>query len=163
VVTSPPPTGREHAQHYLWRFWKSVPKQGYLTIFDRSWYARCWWNAWRDSARRHAWRRAYEEINEFERMLVDGGIAVIKFWLHIDQDEQLRRFKAREETSYKNWKITEEDWRNRGKWRNTKCRRGHDPENLDHLFPLDRGGLERQTLTPGSRCWKRSSDNFPRS
>jgi len=116
VVTSPTPTNREHAQHYLWRFWKNIPQKGFLTIFDRSWYGRTLVERVEGFCATDAWQRAYKEINEFEKMLVDGGIIIIKFWLQIDKEEQLRRFKAREEISYKSWKITEEDWRNRGKW-----------------------------------------------
>ena len=116
VLTPHPPTNEELAQHYLRRFWKNVPRAGFLAIFDRSWYARLLLERVEGLCTTEAWQRAYKEINEFEKMLTDYGTVVIKFWLHIDKDEQLRRFKAREETPHKRWKLTDEDWRNRGKW-----------------------------------------------
>ena len=116
VVTTRMPTSEELAQHYLWRFWKNIPQTGFLTIFDRSWYGRVLVERVEGFCPTEAWQRAYQEINEFEKMLADGGIIIVKFWLQIDKAEQLRRFKDREETSYKSWKITDEDWRNRGKW-----------------------------------------------
>jgi polyphosphate:AMP phosphotransferase len=116
VITTYTPTSEELAQHYLWRFWKDIPKNGFLTIFDRSWYGRVLVERVEGLCPTEAWQRAYKEINEFEKMLVDGGFLLVKFWLQIDKEEQLRRFKNREETPYKNWKINEEDWRNRGKW-----------------------------------------------
>jgi AMP-polyphosphate phosphotransferase len=116
VVTTFMPTSEELAQHYLWRFWKDIPKKGFLTIFDRSWYGRVLVERVEGLCPTEAWQRAYKEINEFEKMLVDERILIVKFWLQIDKEEQLRRFKTREDIPYKNWKITEEDWRNRGKW-----------------------------------------------
>lgn len=116
VATTHMPTSEELAQQYLWRFWRNIPKKGFLTIFDRSWYGRVLVERVEKFCPTDAWQRAYKEINEFEKMLVDGGIIIVKFWLQIAKEEQLRRFKAREEIPYKNWKITEEDWRNRGKW-----------------------------------------------
>lgn len=116
VSTTPAPTREELAQHYLWRFWKELPRAGQLTIFDRSWYGRVLVERVEGLCAAEAWRRAYREINEFERMLVESGMVLCKFWMQIDKDEQLRRFKARQETPHKRWKITDEDWRNRGKW-----------------------------------------------
>ncbi len=116
VVPVGPPTAEEKAHHYLWRFWKNVPKAGHITIFDRSWYGRVLVERVEGLCTRVEWERAYREINEFERQLTDFGTVIVKFWLHIDRDEQLRRFKAREQTPHKHWKITEEDWRNREKW-----------------------------------------------
>ncbi len=109
------PTEEERAQHYLWRFWRCLPRAGRMTIFDRSWYGRVLVERIEGFASVDEWRRAYEEINDFEEQLLEHGIVLLKFWLHIDQEEQLRRFKAREETPYKRWKLTAEDWRNREK------------------------------------------------
>lgn len=116
VVPIAAPNDEEKAHHYLWRFWKHVPKAGHITIFDRSWYGRVLVERVEGFCTEEEWRRAYEEINEFERQLADFGTVMVKFWLHIGADEQLRRFQARQETPYKSWKIGEEDWRNRGKW-----------------------------------------------
>jgi polyphosphate kinase 2 (PPK2 family) len=116
VVTTPAPTREEKAHHYLWRFWLNIPKAGFLTIFDRSWYGRVLVERIEHLCTTDEWKRAYKEINEFEKMLTNSGLVVIKFWLHIDKDEQLKRFKRRESLPYKQWKITDEDWRNREKW-----------------------------------------------
>jgi polyphosphate kinase 2 (PPK2 family) len=117
VVPVAAPTAEEKAHHFLWRFWRDLPKAGHITIFDRSWYGRVLVERVERLCLEEEWKRAYREINEFERQLADFGTVLVKFWLHIDQDEQLRRFQAREENPYKNWKITQEDWRNREKWR----------------------------------------------
>jgi polyphosphate kinase 2 (PPK2 family) len=93
-----------------------VPKAGHITIFDRSWYGRVMVERIEGFCSETDWKRAYREIREFEAMCADSGMVIVKFWLHIDQDEQLRRFKQREKLSYKQWKITDEDWRNRKKW-----------------------------------------------
>jgi len=116
VIPVGPPTAEEKSRHFLWRFWREVPKAGHITIFDRSWYERVLVERVEGFCTEDEWRRAYQEINEFERQLADFGTVIVKFWVHIDQDEQLRRFRAREETPSKQWKITEEDWRNREKW-----------------------------------------------
>ena len=116
VIPIAAPTDEERAHHYLWRFWRHLPRAGRLTIFDRSWYGRVLVERVEGFATPAEWRRAYAEINQFEEELDDHGIVVVKFWLHITPDEQLRRFKEREQSSFKNWKITEEDWRNRAKW-----------------------------------------------
>ena len=110
------PTEEEHAQHYLWRFWRPLPRAGRMVIFDRSWYGRVLVERVEGFADEAAWQRAYGEINDFEAQLIDHGMAVAKYWIHIDKDEQLRRFKARQATPHKRWKITDEDWRNREKW-----------------------------------------------
>jgi len=128
------PSKEELAQHYLWRFWKVLAKDGKMTIYDRSWYGRVLVERIEKLAREDEWERAYDEINEFEDQLVDHGSLVFKFWLHIDKDEQLRRFKAREKTPHKRHKITDEDWRNREKWDayehavNEMIARTHSPE-----------------------------------
>ena len=116
VVPIAAPTGLEKSHHYLWRFWNALPKAGHITIFDRSWYGRVLVERVEGFCIEDEWRRAYREINEFERQLADFGTAIVKFWLHIDQDEQLCRFQARQNTPEKQWKITEEDWRNREKY-----------------------------------------------
>jgi polyphosphate:AMP phosphotransferase len=110
------PTDEERAQHYLWRFWRQLRRDGRATIFDRSWYGRVLVERVEQFARREEWHRAYSEINQFEKQLVDHGCILLKFWIHISADEQIRRFKAREEEPHKRHKITEEDWRNREKW-----------------------------------------------
>lgn len=116
IVQITAPTEEEHAQHYLWRFWRHLPRAGRMTIFDRSWYGRVLVERVEGFADEAAWKRAYGEINDFEEQLTDHGIVVAKYWIHIDKDEQLRRFKARQATPHKRWKITAEDWRNREKW-----------------------------------------------
>ena len=116
VVPIAAPTTLEKSHHYLWRFWNKVPKAGHITIFDRSWYGRVMVERVEGFCYEEEWRRAFREINEFERQLTDFGTAIIKFWLHIDQEEQLRRFEARQNTPEKQWKITDEDWRNREKY-----------------------------------------------
>ncbi len=110
------PTDEEKAQHYLWRFWRQIPRAGRVTIYDRSWYGRVLVERVEGFASDEEWRRAYAEINDFEEQLVESGVVLLKFWLHIDQEEQLHRFKQREQTSYKKHKITDEDWRNRDRW-----------------------------------------------
>jgi polyphosphate kinase 2 (PPK2 family) len=110
------PTDEEKAHHYLWRFWRHVPRAGYITIYDRSWYGRVLVERVEGFATNAEWRRAYAEINQFEEQLVESGAILFKFWLQISQEEQLQRFKDRENTPYKRYKITDEDWRNREKW-----------------------------------------------
>ena len=110
------PTVEEYQHHYLWRFWNKLPNYGQMVIFDRSWYGRVLVERVESFASDKEWKRAYQEINEFERLLVDDGAIVIKFYLHITKDEQLLRFKRREGDPYKHWKISDEDWRNRRKW-----------------------------------------------
>jgi len=109
------PTDEEKAHHYLWRFWRHIPRAGYITIFDRSWYGRVLVERVEGFATNAEWRRAYDEINQFEEQLVESGVVLFKFWLHVSDEEQLRRFKEREAVPYKRYKITAEDWRNRDK------------------------------------------------
>ncbi len=109
------PTDEELARHYLWRFWRHVPMSGYVTIYDRSWYGRVLVERVEGYAKPEEWKRAYSEINDFEEQLVDNKNILIKFWLQISSDEQLARFKDREDTPWKNYKITSDDWRNRDK------------------------------------------------
>jgi len=110
------PTEEERAQPYLWRFWRSVPRLGRVTIFDRSWYGRVLVERVEGFCVEADWMRAYSEINDFEEQLTERGAIVCKFWLQISKAMQLKRFKEREKTSFKHFKITEEDWRNRKKW-----------------------------------------------
>lgn len=110
------PTDEENAHHYLWRFWRRLQRDGRATLFDRSWYGRVLVERVEGFASTEEWSRAYSEINRFERQLVAHGCIVLKFWIHISPEEQLRRFKAREKEPHKRHKITEEDWRNREKW-----------------------------------------------
>lgn len=116
IIPIAAPTDEEKAHHYLWRFWHHISRAGDLTIYDRSWYGRVLVERVEDLASPEEWMRAYAEINDFEAQLVEHGILITKFWIHITPDVQLRRFKAREETPYKNYKLTEEDFRNRQKW-----------------------------------------------
>ena len=116
VIQVAAPSEEERAQHYLWRFWKHLPQAGRLTIFDRSWYGRVLVERVEGFAQPGEWMRAYDEIVDFERQLTSSGLVVVKFWIHISKDEQFRRFKERETISYKKWKLTAEDWRNREKW-----------------------------------------------
>ncbi len=110
------PTGDDKAHHYLYRFWRRLPPRGQIAVFDRSWYGRVLVERVEGFARPEEWQRAYAEINEFERQLVEFGTIVVKFWLHLSPEEQLRRFQERQSIPYKAWKLTEEDWRNREKW-----------------------------------------------
>ncbi len=115
VVPIAAPNDLEKSHHYLWRFWVQMPKAGHITIFDRTWYGRVLVERVEGFCSEPEWRRAYREINEMEQHLTHAGAVLLKFWLHIDPAEQLRRFKEREKLAYKQWKITEEDWRNRKK------------------------------------------------
>jgi polyphosphate kinase 2 (PPK2 family) len=117
VVPIAAPNDIELAHHYLWRFWKEIPKAGHITIFDRSWYGRVMVERVEGFCSEAEWRRAYREINEMEQHIADFGTVLFKFWLHIDPEEQLRRFEGRQRTAHKRWKITDEDWRNRKKAR----------------------------------------------
>ena len=113
-IASPEP--HEKARHYLWRFWTRLPKTGHIAIFDRSWYGRVMVERLEGFCSTNDWQRAYNEINEFEKELSQWGAVIIKFWVQIDKDTQLERFTDRQNTPEKQWKITEEDWRNREKW-----------------------------------------------
>jgi AMP-polyphosphate phosphotransferase len=110
------PTQEEYQHHYLWRFWSKLPLYGQIAIFDRSWYGRVLVERVEGFATPIEWKRAYREINEFERLLVEDGTLIVKVYFHITKEEQLDRFKRREADPLKHWKITEEDWRNRRKW-----------------------------------------------
>jgi polyphosphate:AMP phosphotransferase len=116
VISVAAPTDEERAHHYLWRFWRHLPRAGRVTVYDRSWYGRVLVERVEGFASDEAWRRAYLEINDFEQQLAEAGVVLAKFWLHISPEEQLRRFEERQSTEYKRHKITDEDWRNREKW-----------------------------------------------
>jgi polyphosphate:AMP phosphotransferase len=116
VIPVAKPTDEEKAHHYLWRFWRHLPRAGMITIYDRSWYGRVLVERLEGFATEAEWKRAYKELNEFELELSEHGVIVIKFWLNISKEEQLRRFRDREKTSYKKHKMQDEDWRNRRKW-----------------------------------------------
>jgi polyphosphate kinase 2 (PPK2 family) len=110
------PKGDDATHHYMWRFWNRLPEAGQIAIFDRSWYGRVMVERVEGFCTEPEWKRAYREINNFERQLVDFGAILFKFWLHIDKDEQLRRFEGRAGDARRSWKLTDEDWRNRRKW-----------------------------------------------
>ncbi|MGN0368073.1 MAG: polyphosphate:AMP phosphotransferase [Wujia sp.] len=113
-IASPLP--HEKSRHFLWRFWTRLPKSGHIAIFDRTWYGRVMVERLEGFCSENDWQRAYNEINEFEKELADWGAVIVKFWVQIDKDTQLERFTQRQNTPEKQWKITDEDWRNREKW-----------------------------------------------
>lgn len=110
------PNDIEKAHHYLWRFWNRMPKDGHIAIFDRTWYGRVMVERVEGFCTTKEWKRAFKEINQMEQQLVNHGAVVLKFWLHIDKEEQEKRFTERQNNPEKSWKITGEDWRNREKW-----------------------------------------------
>jgi AMP-polyphosphate phosphotransferase len=116
VIPVAAPTEEERAQPYLWRFWRNIPPRGGMAIFDRSWYGRVLVERVEGFCSELAWMRAYQEINDFENELIEAGAIVVKFWMAVTPEEQLRRFNERKKIAYKNYKITDEDWRNRKKW-----------------------------------------------
>ncbi|OIR06175.1 thymidylate kinase [mine drainage metagenome] len=116
VIPTAAPTDEERVQHYLWRFWRHLPRAGRVTVFDRSWYGRVLVERIEGFAAADEWMRAYAEINDFEEQLAQANAVVLKFWIQITKDEQYRRFKERETVAFKAWKLTDEDWRNRAKW-----------------------------------------------
>lgn len=116
IVPIAAPTQDELAQPYLWRFWRQLPARGKFTVFDRSWYGRVLVERVEGFCSASDWMRAYSEINDFEEQLTEAGVVLVKFWLAIDEQTQLERFKEREQIPFKRFKITEDDWRNREKW-----------------------------------------------
>ncbi len=110
------PKGDDATHHYLWRFWRRLPEAGQIAVFDRSWYGRVMVERIEGFCTEAEWKRAYREINQFERQLVDFGTILFKFWIQVSKDEQLRRFELRENDKLRSWKLTDEDWRNREKW-----------------------------------------------
>jgi len=143
VIPIAAPTDEEKRYHYLWRFWRRIPRQGNITMFDRTWYGRVLVERLEGFAKEHEWKRAYEEIRDFEGQLADAGVVVLKFWIHIDPDEQLRRFEARKNEPFKQYKITEEDFRNRARWAeyetavNEMVARTHTDDASWHLIPAN--------------------------
>ncbi|HMD71303.1 MAG TPA: hypothetical protein VKF41_08165 [Bryobacteraceae bacterium] len=118
VLSIAAPEGEDKTHQYLWRFWRRLkpPQEKQVLVFDRSWYGRVLVERVERFAKEVEWKRAYREINDFERQLSEAGALVVKLWIQIGKDEQLRRFEQREQTPYKRWKLTDEDWRNRQKW-----------------------------------------------
>jgi AMP-polyphosphate phosphotransferase len=110
------PSGEDATHHYLWRFWRRLPEAGQVAVFDRSWYGRVLVERVEGFCTEGEWRQAYGEINDFERQLADFGALIFKFWIHISPEEQLNRFRSRQQDQFKSWKLTDEDWRNRDKW-----------------------------------------------
>lgn len=110
------PQGEDKTRHYLYRFWRRLPERGQIAIFDRSWYGRVLVERVEGFAAEQDWKRAFKEISAFERQLREFGAILLKFWVHISREEQLRRFEERAAIGYKAWKLTDEDWRNRDKW-----------------------------------------------
>jgi AMP-polyphosphate phosphotransferase len=144
VVQFATPTHDEKRHHFLWRFWPSLPGWGGMAVFDRSWYGRVLVERVEGFATREQWMRAYDEINGFERTLADEGTILVKFWMQISSDEQLKRFKNREKDPLRAWKLTDEDWRNREKADEYKqavedmvARTSIEPHATWHLIPGD--------------------------
>ena len=138
------PSSDEKRHHFLWRFWPALPGWGGMAVFDRSWYGRVLVERVEGFASRDEWSRAYDEINAFERGLTQEGMVLIKFWIHISPDEQLRRFERRQNNPLKGWKLTDEDWRNRDKRaaydeavEEMVARTSVEPDAVWHLIPGD--------------------------
>jgi polyphosphate kinase 2 (PPK2 family) len=140
------PTAEEQGRHYLYRFWQRLPDPGTWAIFDRTWYGRVLVERVEGFAKKHAWQRAYREIDEFERMLVDDGVPVVKIFLHISKKEQLKRFRERENDPYKHWKIGPDDWRNRKKW-------NAYAKAIDEMFERTSTPHAPWTLVAGEHKW----------
>jgi len=140
------PTEEEKKHHYLWRFWGKIPGSGETAIFDRSWYGRVLVERVEGFAKKEEWKRAYREINELERTLVDSGSIIMKFFLHITKSEQLRRFERRAADPYKHWKISEEDWRNRRKW-------NEHLEAAEEMFARTNSRVAPWNLIEGNYKW----------
>jgi len=140
------PTLEEISHHYLWRFWTKLPAHGEMTIYDRSWYGRVLVERVEGFCKEQEWKRAYREINEFERLLVDDGNIIVKMFLHISKDQQLERFKRREADPYKHWKISEEDWRNRRKW-------NEHNEAAAEMFEKTSTEVAPWTIVPANYKW----------
>lgn len=140
------PTAEEQGRHFLWRFWQLLPPPGHLAIFDRSWYGRVLVERVEGYATNEEWRRAYDEINGFEKLLVDDGVRLVKLFLHISPEEQLRRLAERIATPTKRWKINAEDFRNR-------ARREDYLRALDDMFARTSTGAARWHVVPGEYKW----------
>ncbi|HXX94377.1 MAG TPA: polyphosphate kinase [Planctomycetota bacterium] len=140
------PRPEEKAHHYLWRFWQRLPGPGEIAIFDRTWYGRVLVERIEGFARKDEWKRAYDEINQFEKLMVDDGVPVIKFFIHITKKEQLRRFRERVKNPYKDWKIGPEDWRNRKRWKQYE-------RAIDDMFERTDTGSAPWHLVAGNHKW----------
>jgi polyphosphate kinase 2 (PPK2 family) len=140
------PTPEEYGHHYMWRFWKKLPAYGELAIFDRSWYGRVLVERVEGFCSDEEWKRAYREINEFERALADAGTIFIKMFVQITKDHQLERFKRREGDPYKHWKISDEDWRNRRHWK-------EHTEAAEEMFEKTSTGQAPWTVIPANFKW----------
>ena len=140
------PRPDEQARHYLWRFWQKVPVPGEMAVFDRTWYGRVLVERIEKFASKDEWRRAYDEINQFEKQLTDDGCPILKIFLHITKKEQLRRFEEREKNPYKNWKIGPEDWRNRKKWKEYE-------KAIDDMYERTDTGTAPWILVAANRKW----------
>ncbi len=144
------PQGEDRTRHYLYRFWRRLPERGQIAIFDRSWYGRVLVERVEGFASEAEWKRAYKEINSFERQVRDFGTILAKFWIHISREEQLRRFEERKAIGYKAWKLTEEDWRNREKWAAYE-------EAVDQMLVKTSTATAPWTLIEGNdKCWART-------
>jgi polyphosphate kinase 2 (PPK2 family) len=146
VVPIGPPTPDEQGRHWLWRFWRDLPTPGTITVFDRTWYGRVLVERVEDLAPKKAWKRAYREIVEFERMLVDDGVDLIKVFLAVSKDEQLRRFERRLEDPYRQWKLGDADVRARARWDDYV-------DAADELLARTDGPAARWHLVPADRKW----------
>jgi polyphosphate kinase 2 (PPK2 family) len=140
------PTREEQGRHYLWRFWQKLPAPGEFAVFDRSWYGRVLVERVEGFASKPEWRRAYDEINGFEKTLVDDGCPVVKIFLHITRKEQLKRFKERQKNPYKNWKIGPDDWRNRKAWSRYE-------KAIDEMFERTDTGSAPWILVAANHKW----------
>lgn len=140
------PTPGEYGHHYMWRFWNKLPAHGETAIFDRSWYGRVLVERVESFCSEEEWKRAYREINEFERTLSDAGAILIKIFLHITKDQQLERFKRREADPYKHWKISDEDWRNRRHWK-------EHTEAAEDMFEKTNTDVAPWTVIPANYKW----------
>jgi len=143
------PTYDEKRHHWMWRFWPSLPGWGGMAVYDRSWYGRVLVERVEKFATREQWSRAYEEINDFERALVSEGMILLKFFIHISDKEQLKRFKAREQDPLKSWKLTDEDWRNREK------RKQYTAATEEMLEFTDQPGAPWYLVEGDSKKWAR--------
>ena len=142
VASFSAPTHDEKRHHFLWRFWPQLPGWGGVAVFDRSWYGRVLVERVEGFATEEQWRRAYVEIVDFERTLAAEGMILIKFWMHISQDEQLERFQSREKDPLKQWKLTDEDWRNREK-------HGEYVAAVEEMFDRTDHDAGHWTIVPG--------------
>ncbi len=143
------PSERELRHHFLWRFWAKVPGKGGMCVFDRSWYGRVLVERVEGFASRREWTRAYDKIVDFERSLVEEGVIVVKFWMEVSPDEQLERFEARAQDPLKQWKLTEEDWRNRDK-------RGAYDEAAEEMFDrTDHAAAPWDVIAANQKKWAR--------